>query len=221
MIYEFLMIFIYIFLSFFLFDLFRNFQISHLPFFSILILLFLFIYKKETLFKILSIVLSLTFIFISYLLLSFKFFIPLILIFIIWLQSNVFKNNKVLFILNLFCGFFLFLSISSFEGLNLINFLISLHFALPFSQSLIKNTLYFKEPEFPYGHFISVLFGVSGIGFVIFRIYSFLLFIPLFILLSISIYATLYQPPYKKSYPAIYQLCIFSSMILNYFGLKL
>ncbi|MEJ5166074.1 MAG: hypothetical protein WHV67_03485 [Thermoanaerobaculia bacterium] len=102
------------------------------------------------------------------------------------------------------------------------NFLISLHFSLPFSLGFIEQTLYFKkEPSIPYGHLIPVLFGITGIIFIILRIYSFLIFIPLFVLLSISIYSTLYQPPYKKPYPLIYQICFFACMLFNYLGLNL
>jgi len=135
---------------------------------------------------------------------------------------KIIKNPKLLFIFNIFYGFFLFFSISSIKGINILNFLISLHFSMLFALSFIKNTLYLnEEPSFPYGHFIPAIFGITGVIFIILRIYSILLFIPLFVLLSISIYATLYQPPYNKKYIFIYHICIFASILLNYFGIKL
>lgn len=222
MLYNLFIIATYIFLSFFLFNIWENVKIFHIPFFSILILLIFFLSAKIKYFKIFSILLSFLFLFFSFLIFSNNFYIPFILLILLWLNYYFFKNPKILFILNILYGFFLFLSIFLLKELSLPAILISLHYALVFSLSLINNTLYFNQnPNFPYAHFIPVLFGVTGIVFIILRIYSYILFIPFFILLSVSIYATLYQPPYKKPYPLLYQLCIFFSMALNYFGINL
>lgn len=217
----FILKFLYIIFSFFIFNLFENFKFSFIPFITSLIILILFLEIKDNFFKFSSLILSLLLLFFSYFAFFKYIYIPVFLIIFIWL-NNFIKNPKVLFIIHLILGFFLFFSISALKEINLMNFLISLHFSLPFSLSFIKETLYLKEePKFPYGHLLPVLFGFTGVIFIILRIYSILLFIPFFILLSISIYSTLYQPPYDKPYPLIYQICIFSSMILNYFGTKL
>lgn len=222
MFYSFFIPFTYIIISFFLFNLWENFKLENLPFFTILILLIFFFQKKDLNFKIFTIFLSLAFIFISSISLHHYFYLSVLLLIILWFNYYLIKNPKMLFIFNLLYGFLLFFSISSFKEINLPNFLIALHFALPFSLSFIKNTLYLNQvPNFPYAHIIPMLFGITGVIFIILRIYSYLLFIPLFILLSISIFATFYQPPYKKPYPLIYQSCIIISGILNYFGLKL
>ncbi len=222
MLLNFLFSLLYIFFSFFLFNFFENFKTSFIPFFSLLIILILFTTKKEKQYKIFSIILSLIYIYSAFSIFSKYFIIPFALLIILWVKSYLIKNPKILFIFHIIYGFLLLFSISSLKEIDLQNFLISLHFSLPFSLSLIKNTLYFKEnPSFPYGHFIPVLFGITGIVFIILRIYSFLILIPIFVLLSISIYATLYQPPYKTPYPLIYQICIFASMLLNYLGIKL
>ena len=222
MLYNLFIIATYIKLSFFLFNIWENIKLSHIPFFSILILLIFFLLTKIKYYKIFSLLLSFLFLFFSFLIFSNNFYIPLILLILLCMNYYFFKNPKILFMFNILYGFFLFLSIFSLKELSLLSFLTALHFSLVFALSLIDNTLYFNQnPNFPYAHFIPVLFGLTGIIFIILRIYSYLLFIPFFILLSISIYATLYQPPYKKPYPLLYQLCIFFSMVLNYLGLNL
>lgn len=222
MLYNLFIIATYILLSFFLFNIWENIKLSHIPFFSILILLIFFLLTKIKYYKIFSLLLSFLFLFFSFLIFSNNFYIPLILLILLWMNYYFFKNPKILFMFNILYGFFLFLSIFSLKELSLLSFLTALHFSLVFALSLIDNTLYFNQnPNFPYAHLIPVLFGLTGIIFIILRIYSYLLFIPFFILLSISIYATLYQPPYKKPYPLLYQLCIFFSMVLNYLGLNL
>lgn len=222
MLFNSLLISLYIFFALFLFNSFESFKVIQIPFFSTLAVLLFFLPKKEKYFKILSLFISFLFVFFSFYLLSTYFFLSVFLILFLWFNFYLNKNPKLLFLIHLFLGFFLLFSISSLKEPNLMNFLISLHFSLPFSLSFIRDTLYFeKEPDFPYGHFIPALFGFTGIIFVILRVYSFLIFIPLFVLLSISIYSTLYQPPYKKPYPLIYQICIFSCMLFNYLGLNL
>lgn len=213
---------IYILLSPFLFNLIESFKFYQISFFTTLILSIFFLSKRDRYFKIFYFLTSLSFIFFSYLSLSEYFFLSILLMFFLWFYFYFIKNPKILFLTHILSGFLLFFTISALKGINLLNFLISLHFSLPFALSFIKETLYFNdEPEFPYGHFIPFLFGITGVIFIILRIYGYLLFLPLFILLSISIYSTLSQPPYRKPYPLVYQIIIYLTMFLNYFSSNL
>lgn len=213
---------LYLLSSLFLFEVKFNFKSLHLPFFSTILLLNLFLEMKDKIFNIFSFFLSLSLIYFSLAIYKKNFFIPFIFIFLLWANYKLLKEEKLLFILHLFLGFFLFLTISSIGGFFYSNFLISLHFSLPFSLILINKSLYKeKETEFPFGHLISVLFGLMGIGFVILKIYSIYFFIPLFVLLSVSIYAFFYQPPFLIFYYKFYQICFFASILANYIGLKL
>ncbi len=211
----------YLIISILIFNIFKDLFLNLLPFYTNLIILIFFSSLEGKKFNYFSLILSLTFFLLSIKFFSLNFYIPLFLIIFLWLEKFFEKNPKILFIMNLFFGFFLFFTIGSIKGISFPNFLISLHFSLPYSLIFINSSLLKEENKFPFGHFLPLLFSLAGFGFTIFRIYSLISFLVFFIIASVSLYSTLYQPPYKKPYPYLYHFLFFLISLINYVSLNL
>ncbi len=221
MVSKFLFKIFYLIISILLFNLFENLSLNLLPLFTNLIILFFLTSFEEKKFMFFSLILSFIFFLLSLKIFTLNFYIPLSLIIFLWLEKFSEKNPKLLFIMNLSFGFFLFFTIGSIKEISLPNFLISLHFSLPYSLIFINFSLLKGENKFPFGHFLPLLFSLAGFSFTIFRIYFIISFIIFFIIASVSLYSTLHQPPYKKPYPYLYHFLFFLIALINYMGLNL